>query len=513
MKKTTRSVLNGAAVLTVSTLFVKAIGLIFKIPLSYIISDEGMGYFNTAYTVFTFFYILSTAGVPKAVSILVASKMSEENSSEARQISKSAFRSFFLIGLFSGFLFAVLSKPISYLIGSQKSALAMIAVAPSIAFVASSGAIRGYFMGRMKFLPVAISEIISAAVKLILGLLLAFLGYSLGFDVYLISALAILGVTLGSFFGFIYLYIVEKKSESSVSTPIGKANNKYLKDIIKIASPITLSSAISSLINLLDIAVVMRMLRFDGFSELQANIIYGNYTTCVIPVFNLVGAILAPVGMIILPMLIKVKDNPKEFSSLLNKGVNTVIYISTPLSVLVFCYARSILMFLFEDSSAVMSSFLLQLIAPSFILLALLLILNTALEAKGNFKIPVISLSIGAITKLLVSALFITGGNLGIVAAPVGTLSSYIVSFSISFFYIVHKYKCKIRLLLPLVISITFCFACMIFSTFFDEKVLIKNFYIKSVLTYFIFAIIYIVLYIILILLKKLLKSKQISQN
>ncbi len=507
MKKSTYSVLGGAAVLTVSTLIVKGIGLLFKIPLSYIISDEGMGYFNTAYSVFTFFYILSTAGVPKAVSILVASELSDKNPNEARRISKSAFRSFFLIGFLASLLFLLLAKPISYIIGSKNSAFAMLAVAPSIAFVASSGAIRGYFMGRMKFVPVAVSEIISAAIKLSLGLILAYLGYLAGLDVCFISALAIFGVTLGSFFGFIYLYIIEKRSEKTACVMTGKSNAKYFKKIVKIASPITLSSAISSFINLLDIALVMRLLRHDGFSELQANIIYGNYTTCVIPVFNLVGAILAPIGTIILPMLIKVKDKDREFPTLLNQGINIAIFVSVPLSFAVLRYARSIIMFLFEDSSAAMSSFLLQLLSPSFVILALLLIVNTALEAKGNFTVPLISLSIGAITKLLISALFISGGKLGIIAAPVGTLCSYLVSLSISLFYLIFKYKNKIKILSPLALASLFSLICVFFADFMERSMPLNNFYIKSVLSYTIFGIIYIVLYIFLLFVKKTAKK------
>ena len=68
-----KSIVRGALSLTVSALIVKIVGLIYKVPLSYILSDEGMGYFNSAYTVYTFFYIICTAGVPKAISIITSS--------------------------------------------------------------------------------------------------------------------------------------------------------------------------------------------------------------------------------------------------------------------------------------------------------------------------------------------------------------------------------------------------------------------------------------------------------
>ena len=53
-----KGIINGALSLTISAIMVKLLGLIYKVPLSYILSDEGMGYFNAAYTVFSFFYII-----------------------------------------------------------------------------------------------------------------------------------------------------------------------------------------------------------------------------------------------------------------------------------------------------------------------------------------------------------------------------------------------------------------------------------------------------------------------
>ena len=93
-----KRVISGALSLTISALIVKAIGLIYKIPLSYILTDEGMGYFNSAYTVYTFFYIISTAGVPKAISIMTAEAEGAKNSERVLSIYKTATKIFFTFG-------------------------------------------------------------------------------------------------------------------------------------------------------------------------------------------------------------------------------------------------------------------------------------------------------------------------------------------------------------------------------------------------------------------------------
>ena len=65
-------IISGALTMTIATLLVKLLGLGYKIPLSYILSNEGLGYFNSAYTVYSFFYLISVAGVPKAVTIILS---------------------------------------------------------------------------------------------------------------------------------------------------------------------------------------------------------------------------------------------------------------------------------------------------------------------------------------------------------------------------------------------------------------------------------------------------------
>ena len=79
MNKSNQVMYKGAFLLGISTILVKLIGMIYKIPLSYTLGDEGMGYFNSAYTVYTLFFILGTAGIPKAISILVSQSDAKKN--------------------------------------------------------------------------------------------------------------------------------------------------------------------------------------------------------------------------------------------------------------------------------------------------------------------------------------------------------------------------------------------------------------------------------------------------
>ena len=67
-----KSFMYGAAILLAANLIVKVIGAGFKIPLTYILGEEGMGIFTTSYTIYTWLFVIATAGFPVAISKMVA---------------------------------------------------------------------------------------------------------------------------------------------------------------------------------------------------------------------------------------------------------------------------------------------------------------------------------------------------------------------------------------------------------------------------------------------------------
>ena len=195
-KKAQSEVIEGALSLTIATIVVKILGAIYKIPLSHVLGEEGMGYFNSAYTVYTFFFLLCTAGVPKAIMLLYAN--ANEDSNKENKILRSALEFFAITGLAISVAFSLLSIPLSKLIGSPNAYLSMIFIAPSILFSAISGVFRGYFSAKVKFLHVAISQMIEGGGKLLFGTILATFSSHFNIPLSAISAFAILGATIGS---------------------------------------------------------------------------------------------------------------------------------------------------------------------------------------------------------------------------------------------------------------------------------------------------------------------------
>ena len=148
---------SGVLILTVSNLLVKAAGLLFKIPMNYIVGDTGMGYYNSAYSIYTFFYMISTSGLPVALSVMISEKRARGNILGARRVYRTAYFTFAAIGLFSALIMFFASGGLCELIRSEKSTLSVITLAPTMFFVCIVAAYRGFFQGCGNMVPMAIS--------------------------------------------------------------------------------------------------------------------------------------------------------------------------------------------------------------------------------------------------------------------------------------------------------------------------------------------------------------------
>lgn len=448
--KDNRKIISGALSLTISAFLVKFLGLIYKIPLSYLLSEEGMGYFNSAYTVYTFFYLICTAGVPKAISILTSSAYSEGDIEKTEEIYKTAFKVFSLVGLFFTTVLVFFSSPIAKLIGNSKAALTMISIAPSIMFVCASGVIRGYLNGIVSFFPVAVSEVISGISRLVLGILFAFAGYKLNYDFEIISAMTILGTTLGSFFSLIYLSSKAKikKSKNKAKQKDVYYKNRITKEILKISLPLTVTSAIGSLSGIIDLGIIMRRFESLGYTELQAGIIYGNYTTLVIPMFNLVSTLFSPLSAVLLPLVSRneIKNNRSELSLKISFSLKILSVCSIPIIFIYSFFGETVLSFLFEDSSAKMAYPMLAAIAPGLFFMCILTVINTALEGVGKIRIPLMTMIVSSIVKIVFSYILIGNEKYGILGSSVATVISYITGFLISYIYTSVAMKIDLKL-------------------------------------------------------------------
>ena len=148
----------GAVILLCSTMIVKLIGAIFKIPLSNLIGDLGFGYFSSAYDLFTPIYSLSMAGLPIAVSRLVAEHMAAGRYKDVRRSLSVTKKAFFVTGFAGLLLMLILIYPFVRITDQTgKTVYSLFAIAPSLLFCCIMSTYRGYYEGLRNMYPTAFS--------------------------------------------------------------------------------------------------------------------------------------------------------------------------------------------------------------------------------------------------------------------------------------------------------------------------------------------------------------------
>ena len=438
LKDNENQFLKGTVALSLSVILTKILGVLFKVPLSYILGDDGMGYFNSAYAIYGFFYILCTAGVPKSLTLILAKNRIENAGEGEEAILKTGLRLFGLIGGVCTLTNILCAPAFIYIIGNSRAYWSLIAVAPSIMFVSMSGVLRGYLNSHERLSEVAVSQLIEGGVKLALGLLLAYAGVKVKAPIYIISALAILGITVGCLISFWYMYIksnnLKKKNKIGQSSKLSR--RKINTEIVKNALPISLSSSLLNICAVLDLTIIIKQLIASGLSEQQANSVYGNYTTLAVPMFNLVIAVLTPIATSYMSRLshFGLIDDKAGFMTNFNSLIFITAFVAVPASVSFILYSFDILDVLFSVQSSAVGAETLTYLSVGLPFLSLLTAVNTALESKRKIGISVVSLLCGAAVKIVVSYVLISKYNFGILGAPIGTAFSYFVSLMISTF-------------------------------------------------------------------------------
>ncbi len=492
MKEKGGKFLQGALILAGANFLVKIIGALFKVPLYNLIGEDGSGIFNVAYQIYTFMFIIATAGFPIAVSKMVAESIARGDEYDARRIFQTATFLLGVIGIIGSTVLYTFAEPLANLLGNGDSALGIKVIAPGVFFVSLVSAYRGYFQGKQNMFPTAGSEVVEAGGKLLIGIAAASVIMSMqatsnipgasfpdgvfsshGRTVYSATG-AIFGVTAGTFLALALMLIIYSSKERKIK-PIPckeiRPRKEILKNLVKIAIPITIGASVSSLTSLVDLATIMNRLVvnpdvFDSYAHLfakgtefagkaleegwqgitllqkKANSLYGVYTGQAQTMFNLPLTIVVGLSMSIVPAISTAlaEKNIKDAQTMTRSVLKITSIFALPCAVGFYVLAEPILRILYSDANG---SMLLGKLAFAVPFVALVSVSNSVLQSYGKVYYPVFNMLIGGVVKVLMNYTLIPVW--GIDAAPLATTACYGIIAVLNFFCITYKLKVKIN--------------------------------------------------------------------
>lgn len=418
------------AILAIAGVITKIIGVVYRIPLTNILGDEGNGFYSYAFEVYALALLLSSLSLPTVVSKLVSARM-------AMRQRRNAFRVFICSLVFSiaiGAIFAIViffgADLIStHIMESPLSAYALKVLAPGIFIVSILGVLRGYFQGLGTMVPTAVSQVIEQIVNAVISLVGASILFGIGMKAaekqnndLMGPAYGAAGGTIGTIAGalfalffllfalFVYRGVIRRQVRTD-KTRRQESYGRILKILLMTLIPVIFSTAIYNINQLLDMTIFNKIMAAQGFTEEKYMALLGIYSGKYNTLISVPLAMANGLAASVIPSMtgaVARNDRP-QIHHKINQSIRYTMLIAIPCFVGFVVLASPIMVLLFGDSSRT-PALLLAVGAITLVFYCLSTVTNSILQGLDKISVPAknagISLVIHIISLLIMLIVF-----------------------------------------------------------------------------------------------------------
>ena len=465
---------GGAAILAMGILVVKVIGLFYKIPLVNIIGSEGSADFNNAYNIYSVLLTISTAGLPVAVSKMVSEANALGRQNQVHKVFRVSLAAFLTLGVVSFLIMYFGSEQLAGMMHDSLAAAGIRALAPAVICVGCLSAFRGYAQGHGNMTPTAVSQILEALCKLVIGLGLAYWLVRAGQPSHVAAAGAITGVTVGTILALAYMifnFVSTRMREEKDTQDAPDSARRILSTLMKIAIPITISSSMVGIVTVIDSALVQGQIQkvlisdpdswalyqqvvdfvpleaardawqqavssgaaaeavsqLYGAVELAAENIsrslYGNYSGA-LTIYNLPLSLMAAITASVIAAVSAAlaRRDRRGAARITGSALRITALLAFPMGVGLFVLGTPIIRLIFPELDASVAGPLLSTLGIASIFVCLMLVCNSVLQAHGFINLPVVIMALGGVVKIVTNYNLVAVPTIGISGAPVGNV-------------------------------------------------------------------------------------------
>ncbi len=458
-----RSFVKGAAILGIAGLLCKIIGAFFRIPLYNMLGD-GMVYYEAVYPWYSTLLVVSSSGLPTAISKLVAERATLGDYAGAKRVFRKAQFLLLIIGLVTTSLMFFGADAIAELQQTGPgAALSFRALAPALFFVSLMCAYRGYLQGMQLMAGTAVSQLMEQAGKLGIGLFLAKALMPRGLEYAAMGAL--IGVTASELLALIIVacfYWARRRGfmpANAVRT--GEREEGIVGKLLAIAIPVTIGASIMPLTGIVDSTMIMRLLLRLGMSEAAASMRYVALRTNVTSIINMPAVLTVSLAMSLVPAIsaARARHDARGIHAASRMGVKLAMLIGLPCAAGLFALSAPIidLLYTIDGERLAIAARLMRVSAVGVIFLSLVQTLTGIIQGVGRPRVPVRNLAIGAAVKVVVMLLLMRNPEIEIQGAAVSTVCCYAVAGILDLLYLVRKTR--------LTLNIADCFLKPLFAS------------------------------------------------
>lgn len=424
------SFIQGAFILAVASFISRVLGAVYRIPLTRIIGDEGVGLHQMAHPIYMFFVVLAVSGIPTALSKLVAEAMATASKKEVYKVFYVTLLALMINGTLGSLLLFIMAKYISQnLLHDTRTYISLVCAAPAIMLVCVTSGFRGFFMGLQKMVPSAIAQVIEQLVRIVSMLLLATMLLPKGIEYAAagVSFGSVIGNCIGllALVGFFFACKGDIDKQALNTKPIRNTHWSTAEIIFKvfyISLPIAIGGIVGSVAQTLDASLIPARLKAAGFSLSEATSLYGQLTGIAYMLIGFPSIISGSLAASLVPAISEatVLGNLQLVRRRTHQGLRLAIMVGLPVSVGLFVLSSEISAMLFDIPEAGVP---LAGVAFSSVLICIIQITSAVFHGMNKVHVPVINMVIASVVRLVLTY-YLTGlPELGILGAALAEVA------------------------------------------------------------------------------------------
>lgn len=435
------SLIKGTLILALAAFTARFLGMIVRAPLYYLLDDEGMASYGVANNIYLVLLVVATAGIPSALSKLVAEKLAHNRQEEAQRIFRAAIYFALTAGIVMTVALYGLAPTYGQLIDNPESTKAIQAIAPALLLFPLIAIMRGYFQGRQNMMAGGLSQIYEQFARVGTALLLAYLALHLGGTRIDAAAWASFGGVLGSVAAFaVMLYYWRKLKRSTdgqvpnephaydEETPELKNYRDIYKHIFKLSLPIALFSMTVPLVYMIDSTILINLLKGQIGLE-QAKAMLGQMVGKAHPLAGIPPILAIALSMSIIPIISSAyaKKNLEEVAASTAQVIRISLLSGLPVILMIIAAARPINGLLFPELTG--TDLIIWLTGGS-IFQIIMMTSGAVLMGMGLTHYPMLHAGAGIVVKIAFS--FLLAQWLGVYGIMLATTLCFLLAMQLN---------------------------------------------------------------------------------
>lgn len=442
-----KSIVGGMTILSIVGIVCKIVGALYRIPLQWLIGDEGMGTYQLIFPSYNMLLTISSAGLPVAISRMVSYSLAQDNPGNARRIFRIALSFLSAVGCVAMIFMIAFSPALARRTGDITTQPGFVAIAPSLLLVCTMSAFRGFMQGQQNMVPTAISQLIEQVGKVFVALPLAWLGMRTSIA-YAVAGM-FLGTSIAEAAALLYMFVVYRKKKADFDLRLQDetqdlSDNKALaKQLFSLSIPITIGACIVPLASFIDSGLLLNRLILAGFELDNARALYGRYGN-VLSLINIPTGLATAIAMSLVPSIstAMARGDGQAMRHQSALGLKLSLVIGLPCSLGMSMLSKQLLSMVYKFNTPDALNVTAQILSLSSFTIVLFTVVQSTtgiLQGLRKQRIPMYTLVAGVAVKIFLNYTLIAMPHINIFGAPIASLACYTISM-VPNLYFVYKY-------------------------------------------------------------------------